>query len=495
MSFTVDAPSTEAVLRSLLDAPLAPLPAQTQKVGACEVTWREVGLGDVHIRAHGGSADDRHYASEYLALQLSEHGYRRHQFDVHQDVEQLDSGRITSAVHLAVPGKPHIRLKVQPQQQAPKPRIRPKLTPTVPQQPEQAEPAAPSAEPTSGGWPAIMAKAKRLIQSGQVTVLRNGFNYIVGHVIGDHGAYDTELSRDDPNSRAITGWQCSCPWDQYAWQRTRKWKKYEGRPCAHVMALYWQALATPMDDDLTPEQKDALGTGQRLESPAVPEHPEDQATDPADPEGKDKLPRPPMDPKTHDLPRSFGPDGEIIQGDQLQLPGVDATGGPPGPAQAPLAPPPSGPQPAGIIPPFPGEQMQMQWGGPGTTPGGGVSPPGAYSQPGAKPPGTPPNPIQQPGTYSRTAADFQAPQVVRLKNDGMGQAQGPEAGQYGDGEYRNVPAGTLGEVRHQDERTGWVEVAFPLDDTGSHEPFHVVMYLTPSEIEPTNQTNAFIQRR
>lgn len=434
MTFTVDPPSTQDVLSALLDNSFTPLPAQEQTLGACTVSWWEMGAGgDVYIHAEHGSPDDRHYASTLVALELAPHGYRRAQFD-------MDAGHTQR----------------------------------------------------TGSWVQVMADAKRLIQSGNVTIARNGFNYIVGKVIGDHGTYDTEVSRDDPNSRAITGWQCTCPWDQYAWQRTRKWKKFEGRPCKHVMALYWQALGTPLDEQLTQEQAEALGTGQKVPAPAVADHPPE--IDERLKQGEEPPDRETAKPDSHafGLPRSFSPEGDIIQGDQMQLPGVDGIGGPPGPAQAPLAPPPSGPQPAGILPEFHGEPVEQQWGGPGTTPGGLESPPGAYSVPGAKPQ-SPANPLQNQMTYSRTA-DFQAPQVVRLKKPGMGLAYGPESGQYGDGDYRDIPAGTLGEVRDQDQRTGWVEVAFPLDDTGAHEPFHVVMYLNPSDIELTDQTNAFIRR-
>src|SRR4051812_15960069 len=67
----------------------------------------------------------------------------------------------------------------------------------------------------TAAWPDIMSKAKRLVQSGNVTLLRNGYNTVVAHVVGDHGEYQVEISRDDPSSRAITQWTCECPWDQY----------------------------------------------------------------------------------------------------------------------------------------------------------------------------------------------------------------------------------------------------------------------------------------
>jgi hypothetical protein len=80
-------------------------------------------------------------------------------------------------------------------------------------------------------WDDVAAKAKRLIQSGQVTVLRNSPTHVMGHVVGDHGEYNNEIARTDPNSNVIEEWNCECPWNQYAFDRTRKWKYLEGRVC------------------------------------------------------------------------------------------------------------------------------------------------------------------------------------------------------------------------------------------------------------------------
>ncbi len=95
-------------------------------------------------------------------------------------------------------------------------------------------------------WSDIMEKAQRLRDNGQVQIQLNEANHVVGQVQGDHGTYETEIWRDDPNSGTISLWNCDCPWSQYSWGRTRQWKKYEGRPCAHTLALYWTALATPI---------------------------------------------------------------------------------------------------------------------------------------------------------------------------------------------------------------------------------------------------------
>lgn len=98
-----------------------------------------------------------------------------------------------------------------------------------------------------GAWSDIVAKAKRLIMSGNVTILRNAPHHIMAHVIGDHGEYNCEISRHDPTAQLIEQWACECPWDQYAFDRTRKWKGIEGRVCSHVLAAYWKAKGTPLD--------------------------------------------------------------------------------------------------------------------------------------------------------------------------------------------------------------------------------------------------------
>src|SRR3954469_8300905 len=76
-------------------------------------------------------------------------------------------------------------------------------------------------------WEDVMTKAKRLIMDGQVTILYNRPEFVQAHVIGDHGEYNVEFSREDPSSQVLTQWQCECPWSQYAWGRTRQFKKWE----------------------------------------------------------------------------------------------------------------------------------------------------------------------------------------------------------------------------------------------------------------------------
>ena len=100
------------------------------------------------------------------------------------------------------------------------------------------------------GWGDIMEKANYIRQNNGVQILRNDPQHVVGQVQSgtdpqNKGPYQTEIWRDDPQSQAITMWDCDCDWDQYAWGRTRQWKKYEGRPCCHVLALFWDALTHP----------------------------------------------------------------------------------------------------------------------------------------------------------------------------------------------------------------------------------------------------------
>lgn len=385
---------TESLVRELLTSSHSIVPPSVQKIGSSEVEWWEGRPGEAVVMATGGSSDDRTIAEQIVAAQLEGIGYKRAQFT-------FDSMEKTA------------------------------------------------------GWPDIMAKAKRLIEGGAVTILRNGINNIVGHVEGDHGDYQAEIGRDDPTSRTITTWSCECPWDQYAWQRTRQWKKYEGRPCAHVMALYWKALATPLDDG----------------DP-------NQPTDPGQTGGPP--PPPAASPVPDTAQRSFGPD---------EAEGTSA----PSPIEAPMAPP--GDQ--GILPPSPADQLQMQQPPiPGQTPAGMPANPAVVSVPGAKMP-SPFNPIQYPGgTYSKISAEeFVAPEIVRLKRDAYGMAEG-KSEEHGAGQYQDVPAGSSGEVLGQDETTGWVEVIFPLEG-GVLTPYHVRCFVDANDLSHTQQQppGPFVKRR
>lgn len=449
--------NTTDLIQGLIFAPS--VPPREIKIGNTVVSWWEGQDGDAVVMAHGGSSVDRWIGEQMVVGELERVGYNRAYFT------------FDSTIHEA-------------------------------------------------GWPDIMQKAKRLIQSGNVTMLRNGFQNIVAHVIGDHGEYNCEIGRDDPESRSITTWQCECPWDQYAWQRTRKWKKYEGRPCAHVLAAFWKSQATPLDEG--PPEGQEPTPGQKQGEPAPPPPPGGGGKPPGG--GPPPVPEPaPAGGQT-----SFGPE--------------EAMG-----TSAPMAPPGQ----SGVLPPSPAEQLQqMQPPIPGATPGGMPANPSVVSVPGAKPP-TPFNPIQFPGgTYSSAPEDppnyregsddehcgnckmndhgkcwgygnkpiqlgdvcdswyaeseektsaqeteFNAPEIVRLKTEGYGVAEGKSEA-HGAGEFQNIPMGSNGEVLYQDPTTGFVEVIFPLSG-GNLTPYHVKMFCDPSELEPTGKTppGPFIKRR
>jgi hypothetical protein len=300
----------------------------------------------------------------------------------------------------------------------------------------------------TASWSDIMAKAKRLIQSGAVQLLRNGPNNIVAQVQGDHGNYQSEISRDDPNSRAITGWQCDCPWDQYAWQRTRQWKKYEGRPCAHVLASFWKALTTPLDEDIHPAQAMPQGPGQAPQGPTQMSL-FNMAPNPAMPQGT--------------MPMGVG--GAPTPMGAPAYPQLPIPGSYPGMAT-------SVPGDVGVIPPFPMQGMD-----PDAQP--------VVSIPGAKPQ-SPLNPMQYPGgTFSSwkfADTQYQNGNIVQLLVPEMGIAEGKSEA-HGAGQWREVPAGKQGEVISQDPSTGWLEVIFPLDDSGPMEPYHVRMFLEPNQVK------------
>jgi hypothetical protein len=121
------------------------------------------------------------------------------------------------------------------------------------------------------------------------------------------------------------------------------------------------------------------------------------------------------------------------------------------------------------------------------------------SVPGGRPGPYPANPIQQPGTFSKVGADvtFNNGDMVRLEESTYGIAEG-KSEQHGAGQYREVIKNSIGEVLGQDQTTGWVEVIFPLNDTGPMEPYLVRLWIEPEKLTPMLNVKApgpFIRRR
>lgn len=398
---TVTAAQTEGewfedYVRLALVTPAPALPPKRQHIGATQADWFTCEPGIAFIRTTGGSTDDRSLAERIVRTQLAGHGIRQAQFDIDPD----EDFRKTAT------------------------------------------------------WDDIMAKAKRLIQAGNVQVLRNGYENVVGQVQGDHGNYQTEIMRQDPNSRVITQWSCECPWDQYAFQRTRQWKKYEARPCAHVLATFWVSQGTPLDEDVHPaNQTSPMGQGQM------------------------NLFAPPGGGPSAPAPAPFAAPGGAPQGQQLPLPGMF-------PGTATGTPPVGGPD---VIPPFPMEQMGPQ-----------VNP---ASVPGLKQP-SPTNPVQYPGgTFSAVQggweldtitavaaqpAGFINGNMVSTNHDDWGTWQG-RSEEDGAGAPAKIPAGSSGEVLGQDPTTGMVNVLFMnpatgVNEHGRMEPWGATAWFFPSEL-------------
>ena len=212
-------------------------------------------------------------------------------------------------------------------------------------------------------WDDVLEKARRLIAQNKVNIKVNRPEMIHGVVEGDHGDYDVSISREDPNSLAVTQWQCGCPWSQFSWGRTRKWKYLEGRPCSHATALMWKSLATPLDvDDAAnyqfapgqkrpPEAYQAPGQQQIPGMPA-PEELQEQA-----PQSMDDLTLPAQPPqfgqKFDKQPVIKSPRQVIPQHQQMHLYDVTAPPGSENIVPAPVTSVPGG------RPPTPGSPVQL----------------------------------------------------------------------------------------------------------------------------------------
>lgn len=409
----------QEALDLVLSSSTPSLPESKFSVGSVNVEWLENEPGVATIFTTGGTVEDRVLARQVAQAKLAYHGYRQAAYTFDQD------GLIKEA-----------------------------------------------------SWDDLMVKAKRLIQAGNVNLLRNSANVIVGHVQGDHGEYQTEISRDDPNSRVITQWTCECPWDQFAFQRTRQWKKYEGRPCAHVLATYWKALGTPVDEESSPRNN---MPGGQMGLPGL-EPGELQQVGPGHfmapgAGGPPSRSGPPLQPLG--MPPRGNPTS-LPNNMQLAIPGLSPVPGPPpmpGGPQMPMpgaTPPP--PEPPSRIPPFPMDQIQEQLDA--IQP----APPPTVSVPGAKPP-TPANPVQYPGgTFSSwkfADEQLQPGMAAQMTKPEMGTAVGKST-EHGAGGWREIPAGAIVEVVHQDPTTQLVEVRWPLHAAGPMEPFHVECAVDPS---------------
>src|SRR5271166_481911 len=378
------------------------LPERLQRLGSVAAGWFPTLPGTAHIFAEGGTSLDRAFAWQVIATQLEGHGIKPASYSLDWDL--ADETLIKEA-----------------------------------------------------GWPDIQAKATRLIKSGKVKITGNAADIVTGVVEGDHGTYNTEIQRQDPNSQSISMWSCECKWDQFAWQRTRQWKRLEGRVCSHVLATYWQALGMPLDEEIGPGS----------EGPQQPEGGEG-GEGAMVPPGQSEQPAPQGQPS----PFAQVPGGGTGMVPPAGTPGPQKPGMPN--EQAPMPEPAGGvpgqaPEPRSLIPQYPHAPALQP----------AINP---VSVPGQKPQ-TPLNPIQNPGgTFSHVAGGttFTNGQMVQLKKEDYGQTVGLESG-----DTKLIPTNSIGEVLGVDP-LGLVNVYFagPQAQAGRMEPHGVTMWAWPQDLIP-----------
>lgn len=402
---------------------IQPLPPRKQVIGKTTVAWWEGKPGDAVVMAEGGSDRDEIIAANIVMAQLKKFGYKRAKFHFAEEdpTEILDRER----------------------------------TETQDKGGDEYEKIVQRNE----NWNNIIEDAKTMINNGSVTLVTNEPDYIFGIVKGrdptsDHSqtprqqnTYESSITRESADDPTITGWKCTCPWNQFARQRTRQWKMYEGRPCVHVLALYYAAKQSPVTD-LTepspfeaPEQAPAPSPGAPSPFATPPGAPGGELGGPGMPGGQ--VPSVPEGPEGIRQLTPFKPeDVGAMDPDELLEQRL-----------GPLAPQRNEPrrpneeqseEPRRNIQRPPLEQLkEMQRlkeapAAPGQSPYGQAAPRGTVSVPGARPPSER-NPMNLPGgVYSKV-------NIIGLDDNDN---------------YREVKAGTKAEVLAVDEATRMAEVLF-----------------------------------
>lgn len=381
-----------------------PLPPHQGHFGHVEYVWYQTSPGVAYVASNGGTIDDQLLVEAVVTEQLRPHGFKRAMMEMRWDHSDLQK---------------------------------------------------------TATWQDIEDAARQLIQSGGVQLARNGYNDVVGNVASatkDGVRYDTSIKRDDPDSQAISGSTCTCDWGNFQnLPRTRQWRRFQDRPCKHILATYWQSLATPIDDNQMPLFDSGPAQGMAGKTP-----------------GQFRL-------------GPAAPSGQINPG-QMQI-------GPPDPMQAP----PQGgggmpPSPVDALPPFPGDPSQQPQ----------LPPVNPISTPGGKPQ-TPLNPAQYPagpgGTFSSWRPDklrFVSAQTfvngdrVQLGHDDVGTLVGRSEA-HGAGQPYTVPSGRVGEVLGTHPSTGMVNVLYmgkDFEGRGPMEPYGAAAWHFPSSLTLRNDIRA-----
>ncbi len=120
-------------------------------------------------------------------------------------------------------------------------------------------------------WGDIREKAKRIRSEGGVRILSATDRHIAGQVQGSGAVYNTEIEYA-PGGKALAVWDCDCPWARYAWGRSPQWKKFEGRQCAHSLALLWEAQSRGMfGRTIEEDQKTLAKQGKAMPANLLPD--------------------------------------------------------------------------------------------------------------------------------------------------------------------------------------------------------------------------------
>lgn len=106
---------------------------------------------------------------------------------------------------------------------------------------EAAEPAEDD-EAKTAAWRDVQRKAKRLRDTGSITVEYVDELMITGQVQGDNGTYATAVYRGgrDLTDRQLSTYKCSCKWGNWVYRRG----KYFGRLCSHSLAMFYEMQAS-----------------------------------------------------------------------------------------------------------------------------------------------------------------------------------------------------------------------------------------------------------
>lgn len=92
----------------------------------------------------------------------------------------------------------------------------------------------------TASWMDVQAKARRIRKENHVKIVSASKLYVVAEVKGDTATYETQLNYV-PGSKRVADWSCGCKWASYAWGRSKRYMRFEGRLCSHALATQYEA--------------------------------------------------------------------------------------------------------------------------------------------------------------------------------------------------------------------------------------------------------------